>query len=409
LYSNLKEMRFIPSFFRKKDPNKPKKSKLREWIDAIVFAVVVATFLRWLLLEAYTIPTPSMEGSLLTGDFLFVSKLHYGARTPKTPLQVPLTHQKIFFTNIPSYLDWIQLPQYRLPHFSEVKNGDVVVFNYPGFEEKQPRHPVDLRTNYIKRCIAIAGDTIEIRNADVYVNGKPFPNHEKTQFSYSIEVKDEIPQEDLEDLGLFVGEEVENPDIEYLPAQNRYVGFLSEETARAIQKFPQVKKVEKIVMPAGKKEEAGQTILNDKGKGETIFGENVYPVFPHSAKFNWNRDNFGTLWVPKKGATIPINENTLALYGFTIQEFEGYDKGEIEITNNNELLIDKKPVKTYTFKQDYYFMMGDNRHNSLDSRYWGFVPADHIVGKALFIWMSWESRAKWYKKIRWGRLLNGIR
>ncbi|GAB4125175.1 MAG: hypothetical protein OHK0045_08630 [Raineya sp.] len=397
-------------FFKKKsseDNSKPKKSKLREWVDAIVFAVVVATFLRWLFLEAYTIPTPSMEGSLMTGDFLFVSKLHYGARTPKTPLQLPLTHQKIWFTEIPSYLDWIQLPQYRLPHFSEVKNGDVVVFNYPGFEEGQRRYPTDLRTNYIKRCIAIGGDTLSIRNAVVFVNGKPFKNHEKVQYTYSIEVKDEIPEETISELGLFTSESGENPDIEFFPSQNKYIAYLNEKTVEAIKKLPQVVKVELLAMPEGKKEESAMVVLNERGKGEMIMGKDVYPVFPHSPKFNWNRDNFGPLWVPKKGATIPINENTLALYGSTIAEFEGYDKKQIEITEK-QLFIDKKPVENYTFKQDYYFMMGDNRHNSLDSRYWGFVPADHIVGKALFVWMSWESRAKWYKKIRWRKLFSGI-
>lgn len=402
-------------FFQKKNTEstpKPKKSKLREWVDAIVFAVVVATFLRWLLLEAYTIPTPSMEGSLMTGDFLFVSKLHYGARTPKTPLQVPLTHQKIWFTELPSYLDWIQLPQYRLPHFSEVKNGDIVVFNYPGFEDGQRRYPTDLRTNYIKRCVAMAGDTLKIIDAKVYINNQAFPDHPKTRHQYIISVKDEIPRENIEEMGLYFLEDInkqrgENEDIDFLASENKYVAFLTKSQVEEFKKMPQVVKVEMAIIPAGQKENAAQFVLNDKGKGEVIMGKDVNGVFPHSPKFSWNRDNFGPLWIPKKGATIPINENTLALYGFTIAEFEGYDKKQIEITEK-ELFIDKQPIKSYTFKQDYYFMMGDNRHNSLDSRYWGFVPADHVVGKALFIWMSWESRAKWYKKIRWNRLFNGI-
>ena len=402
-------------FFKKKnteDTPKVKKSKLREWVDAIVFAVVVATFLRWLFLEAYTIPTPSMEGSLMTGDFLFVSKLHYGARTPKTPLQLPLTHQKMWFTDLPSYLDWVQLPQYRLPHFSDVKNGDVVVFNYPGFEEGQVRYPTDLRTNYIKRCVAIAGDTLSIVNAEVFVNGKPFQNHPQTRHSYAIRVKDEIPKENIEKMGLFFLEDIdrekgENYDIDFVASQGLYSAFLTNSQVEEFKKMPQVVKVEMLTAPKGEKEGSEMVVLNEKGKGERVAGENIYPVFPHSPKFNWNRDNFGPLWIPKKGASIPINENTLALYGFTIAEFEGYDKKQVAITEK-QLFIDKKPVETYTFKQDYYFMMGDNRHNSLDSRYWGFVPADHIVGKALFIWMSWEGRAKWLKKIRWSRLFNGI-
>jgi signal peptidase I len=395
------------SFFKKKESSQP-KSKLREWVDAIVFAVVVATFLRWLFLEAYTIPTPSMEGSLLTGDFLFVSKLHYGARTPKTPLQMPLTHQKLWFTELPSYLDWIQLPQYRLPHFSDIKNGDVVVFNFPGFEDGQRRHPTDLRTNYIKRCVGIGGDSIAIRDGEVFVNGKAFANHEKVQMTYAIEVKEEIPAEVFEDLGLFFSEDgKENADIEFFPTQNKYVGYLNKKTVEALKKHPLVKKVELLTYPKGKKEEAERVILNEEGKGEYIMGKDINPVFPNHPSYNWNRDNFGPLWIPKKGVKIEINEQTLILYGFTIQEFEGYKKDQVKI-EKNQLIIDGQVVKDYTFKQDYYFMMGDNRHNSLDSRYWGFVPADHVVGKALFIWMSWEGRAKWYKKIRWGRLFKGI-
>jgi signal peptidase I len=401
-------------FFQKKNTEstpKPKKSKLREWVDAIVFAVVVATFLRWLLLEAYTIPTPSMEGSLMTGDFLFVSKLHYGARTPKTPLQIPLTHQKIWFTELPSYLDWIQLPQYRLPHFSDVKSGDVVVFNYPGFEEGQRRYPTDLRTNYIKRCIAVGGDTLSIRNAEVFVNGKRFQDHPKTRHQYLIQVKDEIPKENIDEIGLYFYEDVnaaagENFEINYFPKENRYMAWLTNSQVEEFKKMPQVVKVEMMAVPDKVKEPASRFILNEKGKGQRI-EEDTNAVFPHNPKFRWNRDNFGPLWIPKQGATIPINEQTLALYGFTIAEFEGYDKNQVEVTEK-QLLIDKKPVENYTFKQDYYFMMGDNRHNSLDSRYWGFVPADHIVGKALFVWMSLETRAKWYKKIRWNRLFNGI-
>jgi len=168
---------------REKKKEKKHKSALREWVDAIVFAVIAATIIRWLLLEAFTIPTPSMEKSLLVGDFLFVSKIHYGPRTPKTPLQVPLTHQTIWWTNIPSYVDWIQLPQYRLPGFTSVKRNDVVVFNYP----PELKYPVDLKTNYIKRCIAIPGDCLKVENARVFVNGEPAPTPPKMQLKHFIE------------------------------------------------------------------------------------------------------------------------------------------------------------------------------------------------------------------------------
>lgn len=402
-------MKFQFPFFKKKESTKP-KSKLREWVDAIVFAVVVATFLRWLLLEAYTIPTSSMEGSLLTGDFLFVSKLHYGARTPKTPLQMPLTHQKIWLTNLPSYLTWIQLPQYRLPHFSEVKSGDAVVFNYPGLEPRMHRYPTDLRTNYIKRCVGVAGDSLEVKDTKVFLNGKQFQNHEKVQHKYYVYVKEEIPIETFQEMGLFSADddkvEANEHDIESFDGNKKmYVAYINEKTVEAFKKMPQVTKVELEIEPKNQVEpNSGYLVVKEDGIADFVAGN---PVFPNHPKFTWNRDNFGPVWIPKKGAKIAINENTLILYGFTIQEFEGYDKDEVKI-EKNQLIIEGKAVTEYTFKQDYYFMMGDNRHRSSDSRYWGFVPADHVVGKALFIWMSWEGRAKWYKKIRWGRLFNGI-
>src|SRR5687768_10770235 len=198
-------------FWKGKEAKETKpKSKVREWWDAILFAVVAATLIRWLIMEAYTIPTPSMENSLLVGDFLFVSKFHYGTRTPKTPLQIPLTHQKIWFTEIPSYLDWIQLPQYRLPGFSEVKRGDVVVFNVPGmyennwglYESQWKKYPVDLKTNYIKRCMALPGDVIEIKDRQVYVNGEATPNPPQMQYNYTVFAKDEINQRNLDKLEL---------------------------------------------------------------------------------------------------------------------------------------------------------------------------------------------------------------
>jgi signal peptidase I len=165
---------------------KKKKSKLREWVDALVFAIIVASFIRWIFMEAFTIPTPSMEGSLLTGDFLFVSKIHYGARTPQTPLQLPLTHQTIWWTDLPSYLTWIQLPIYRIPGLVSVKNNDVVVFNYPPKEDGKPEYPTDLKTNYIKRCMGIAGDTIEVRDLQVYINGKKALNPPELQYRYLV-------------------------------------------------------------------------------------------------------------------------------------------------------------------------------------------------------------------------------
>jgi signal peptidase I len=401
-------MNFNPlKFFKKKevDPNKPKKSKVREWADALLFAVVAATLIRWLLLEAYTIPTPSMESSLMVGDFLFVSKVNYGARTPKTPLQLPLTHQSIWFSEkIPSYLDWIQLPQFRLPGFSDVERNDVVVFNYPGLEDGKKRHPIDLRTYYIKRCVAVAGDSISIQNAQVYINGKSVTNPPEMQHSYSIYTKTDINEKHLKNLKLHANDDNRN----MARTDYGYYAQISEKTAEDFKSLGNVTKVEKIL---GKKDEVEPNDvypalkLNANNIAERT-GDPVNAVFPHHRDFSWNKDWFGTLWIPKKGVKITLTKKNVILYGSTIQENEGLKDVKIQ---NEELFIDGKKVESYTFQQDYFFMMGDNRHNSLDSRYWGFVPQDHIVGKALFVWMSLDPNEGFFSKIRWKRLFTLIK
>lgn len=363
---------------------KPAKQKgpVREWFDAILFAVVAATLIRWLIMEAYTIPTPSMENSLLVGDFLFVSKFHYGTRTPKTPLQVPLTHQKIWFTEIPSYSKAIQLPQYRLPGFSEVKREDVVVFNVPPRELNDGKdYPVDLKTNYIKRCVAIPGDVLTIKDKQVTVNGQPIGNPPGMQFSYLVHSKDDISERNFEKL------QIDPDDYNYLgrPENNNviYQMFLSKEKAEELKKIPYIVKVE-------------EDYRTNDGPD--------FRIFPLGKQ--WNGDNYGPLTIPKEGMTIAINDSTLAIYGDAITLYDHNENAKIE---NKKLLIDGKEVTEYTFKQNYYFMMGDNRHNSLDSRYWGFVPEDHIVGKAFFIWLSIDKYAGFLNKIRWNRFFMLIR
>jgi signal peptidase I len=369
-------------------PMKP-KSKAREWWDAILFAVVAATLIRWLIMEAYTIPTPSMEKSLLVGDFLFVSKFHYGTRTTTTPLQIPLTHQKIWFTNIPSYLNWIKLPQYRLPGISKIKREDVVVFNVPPKELNDGiDYPVDLKTNYIKRCVAIPGDTLRVVNRQVIINGKPEANPPLMQFSYLVTANDEINDRILTKYKLY--------DAQIVSRQNNSVIYQMFLTPELAQELKQLNFISDVRV---------STYNGFEGFGERTVKNVESNIFPDSKMFPWNGDFYGPLVIPAEGMTIDINDSTLATYGSTIRQYDHNDDVKIE---NGKLFIDGKEVTKYTFHQNYYFMMGDNRHNSLDSRYWGFVPEDHVVGKAFFIWLSIDSNADFLHKIRWSRFFKLI-
>jgi signal peptidase I len=382
-------------FWEKKKQEEPKKKKsaVREWWDAIVFAVVAATLIRWLIMEAYTIPTPSMENSLLVGDFLFVSKFHYGTRTPRTPLQIPLTHQKIWFTDIPSYVKWIQLPSYRLPGISSVKNGDVVVFNVPRIEENNygnydrsswEDYPVDLKTNYIKRCIAVGGDVLEIKDKQIFVNGKAVEPAPGQRFEYRVVAKDKINQRNIENLGLDGDDYRElgfadpnNPNYFY------YQMYLTSEKLAAVKALPYVVSAE----------------VETQGAEAERFPFSKYTP-------SWTGSNFGPLTMPKEGMKIQINDSTLSIYGSTIRDYE--DLKDVKL-DSGKLTIAGKEVTEYTFKQNYYWMMGDNRDNSLDSRYWGFVPEDHIVGKGFFIWLSIDKYGTFFDKIRWNRFFKLIR
>lgn len=353
---------------------KKKKSPTREWVDALVFAVVAASLIRWLLLEPFTIPTASMEKSLLVGDFLFVSKMHYGTRIPKTPLQVPLTHQKIWGTEIPSYSDAIQLPYYRLPGFRDVERYDVVVFNYP----VEFQYPADLKTNYIKRAVGIPGDVIEIKNSELLVNGEIAMKPEEMQFSYDVITSRPLNAE-------FFKEYEVNPDSFYSFSDGSgYMVFATNEMISRIESSPVVTSVTKRI------------------EKESFRDPRIYPA---NTSYTWNADNYGPLKVPAKGETIQLTQENLDKYSFVIEKYEGHDS---VVMQDGALVIDGQKVDSYTFKQDYYFMMGDNRHDSLDSRFWGFVPEDHIVGKAWFLWLSLDKYESMFSKIRWNRFFKGI-
>ncbi|MCF2488837.1 signal peptidase I [Dyadobacter sp. CY347] len=389
----------VTSILKKPQEVKPKKSGFREWLDSVLFAVIAATLIRWLFFSAFVIPTPSMENSLLVGDYLFVSRLHYGTTTPVTPLQVPLTHQTIWGTSIPSYLDWIQLPQYRLPGFSDVKRGDVVVFNLPVehpnaynkygsvLPDLHP-HPLDLRSNYIKRCVAVAGDKLEVRAGQVFVNGVEQKNPPRMQSEYFVSTTTSVNEQNvfhkngITDFAQFT--ETFNDTI----AANDESGYIIKTTSALVDRIKGFDFVKRI-----------EPVLTSKGLKDPY-------LFPASDALYWNKDNYGPINVPKEGVTITLTAANIALYGEVIQNYEGNDNIEMK---DGKILQDGKVLTSYTFRQDYYFMMGDNRHNSADSRYWGFVPKDHIVGKAVFVWMSLDpDPVSFLNKIRWDRIFRII-
>ncbi|MBB6003155.1 signal peptidase I [Arcicella rosea] len=397
----------------KKQPKQ--KSPFREWIDSVVFAVVAATLIRFFFFEAYTIPTPSMESSLMVGDFLFVSKLHYGVRTPKTPLQVPLTHQKIWGTDIPSYLRWLDLPIKRLPGFSEVKQGDAVVFNVPNYTPDGDA-PVDLRTYYIKRCIGTPGKTLEIRDTQVYIDGKPMENPVKMQHKYLLYAKQDLQtlgeQEiaTFEEMGITNGFDAtggpndnitlpmgddEIRSLDSTKSSFRYIINTSQDNIDELKKKVWVQDIKKVFMPKG---------IQDGQEGNTN-DDGDTPMFGTSYSYAWNRDNYGPLLIPNKGLTIKLDSGNVDKYKYIIKYYEG---NQNVVIDGHRIMVDGKTITSYTFKQDYYFMMGDNRHHSADSRYWGFVPADHIVGKAVFIWMSLDPNKNFLSKIRWNRIFRFV-
>lgn len=392
------------AFWKIKAKKRGKMTKSEEWVDAIIFAVIAATFIRMFFIEAYTIPTPSMERDLLVGDYLFVSKFHYGPKLPNTPLSIPFIHNALPGSNnrVKSFSDAIQLDYKRLAGLENVERNDIVVFNFPEgdtviaekadqsyyeLEREAKRRgmpsyidnrrytlitrPVDKKDNYIKRCVAVPGDKLEIRDGDIYINDEKGIVPPNLQFLYMIQTSGtSFSPRLMEKYG------INDRDIAANNGQSIYM-FLTDEKKEKIEKLNFVTSVTK---------------MND------LKGEGRIEVFPHDGR--WNKDNFGPLIMPAKGATVALDSESIPLYRRII---EVYDDNTLEI-RNGKCYINGEESNTYTFKQDYYWMMGDNRHNSLDSRFWGFVPEDHIVGKPLFIWLSMEPDANGFSKIRWNRL-----
>jgi signal peptidase I len=393
------------AFWKKKEASQPKKKKsfIREWVDAAVFAIVAASIIRIFLVEAYTIPTGSMEGSLLVNDYLFVSKVSYGARTPMTPLAVPLVHNTLPFFNCKSYTELVQWGYHRLPGFGHIERNDVVVFNFPAgdtvaLEVQQDQdyysllrnynndrafvknnftvlsRPVDKKENYIKRCVGIPGDTIEVRGGYLYVGNKLSKQYPHSKMTYTIATNGQVSLDE------FVEEQDMNPEeLNYDPNSKMYIANLSNDQVAAIKKMNGVIAIAPFVLD----------------KNDTR--DNAFPN--DTANFKWNRDFYGPFIVPKAGQQVTLSLQNIALYQRIIAN---YEHNSLDI-KDGKIFINGKEATTYTFQMNYYWMMGDNRHNSADSRYFGFVPDDHIVGKAWFVWLSFGN-----KGIRWNRLFRSI-
>ena len=377
-----------------------------EWVNAIVFATVVASLVHIFIFQMYVIPTSSMEGSLLVGDYLYVSKVTYGPQMPNTPLSFPFVHHTMpFSTTRKSFSEAIQRPYHRLKGLKEIQRNDVVVFNFPagdtvllenqavtyydvlrdfqttfGPEEGRRRlndeftvisRPVDKRENYIKRCVAVPGDSLEVRDGQVWINGAPQEPIPGIQYRYVVQTSAPFSQYALENLGV----------REYSGNGSSYYMLISEATAEKLRSLNNVIAVRRYIAPP------------------------TTEVFPQWEEPRWSADNYGPIRIPRKGESVALTPENLSLYEQISTAFEG-DTLELR---DGAILIDGAPTESYTFGMNYYWMMGDNRHNSADSRFWGFVPEDHIVGKASFIWLSLESGKGFPANIRWNRLFKKVR
>ena len=416
-----------------KDAERPVRFVM-SWVDALVFALVAVYFINLFFFQNFVIPSSSLEKSLLTGDYLFVSKVSYGQRIPQTPLTMPLTQHTLPIINTKSYIEWPHWDYRRVKGLGKVKLNDIVVFNYPAgdslvnepeyqaadyyqlvysfgqqlYEQETP-NPIDVRTltpqrqrnyfdwiytlgrnyikdnpnkfgdiisrptdrreNYVKRCVGLPGQTLQIKNRIVYLDGKANKEPENVQYTYYVKLRNNLPDELMKQLGI---------SIEDLTMLNQS-GCM-----------PLTKAVVKAL--SARKDLVESIRLNtDAQTGD---------LYPLNAVTGWTRDNSGPIWIPKKGATVKLNMQNIAVYERPIRVYEGNDL----TVKDSKIYINGKPATSYTFKMDYYWMMGDNRHNSADSRYWGFVPEDHIVGKPIFIWWSSDPDRKGFGGIRWNRL-----
>lgn len=375
------------------------RKRLGETIPALIFAVVVASVIRFFTFEAYTIPTPSMEKSMMVGDFLFVSKMHYGTRLPTTPLAFPLMHDRIPFTELPSFLRWFELPYSRIPGLQRIQRNEPFVFNYP----MDSHLPLDKRMNYVKRCVGIPGDSIKIENQQLFVNGTPLETDGRAhlQFTYYVRTNGQTFNKNIlkRRFDIYYGnnQEIQSGysfgDVMQL-GQHEYLITIADDLVDDFRRLGNVVDVVPLNAysdPLNYPDSLPNTVKRYLAKYTTPNAE----IFPNPqdhkhVPFAWTRDNYGPLWIPQKGATVELDSHNINIYHRIIRVYEG---NELEIIDGKTFLINGEKTSSYTFTQDYYWAMGDNRHNSLDSRFWGFVPKDHVLGKPVFVWMSYDKFA----------------
>jgi signal peptidase I len=394
-------------FWRKRQAPEKKPKLSTEFLDSLIIAIMLAIFIRTFFMEAYTIPTSSMEKTLDVGDYIFVSKFRYGPRLPITPITIPFTHNILPYTkNTKSFSTLIKFPYRRLSGISSIKNFDVVVFNYPegdtviknlpdksyyqmvrqyGYDYinihyKKLYRPVDKRDNYTKRVIGLPGDTIHIQHGRTFVNNKPEPLSQGCQFNYSLKAEGTAYDTLLfNKLGVSIYDvnyNVYNSIYSVPLTRSMYLNLIDSNYFKTIVRY----------------ESIDPSAMNNQ-------------IFPFDHRFFWTEDNFGPLVVPKKGVTIELNKDNLPLYKRIIANYEG---NALKVLNDS-IYINDTLSNSYTFSMNYYFMLGDNRHNSNDSRYWGLVPENHIIGKAILVWLSIDKNKKWYNCIRWKKMFNFIR
>ena len=425
------------------------------WVDAFVFALVAVYFVNLYLFQNYQIPSSSLEKSLLVGDFLYVSKVSYGPRVPNTPLSMPLAQHTLPLFNCKSYIEWPQWKYKRVPGFGKVKLNDIVVFNFPAGDtvalnnqmedfynlayregrrlyphtvnmdsltREQQRHvydlyynagrnlirsnpqmygkvvvrPVDRRENYVKRCVGLPGDTLQIKDGQVYIDGKATQNPEDLQFNYFVQTTGPlIPESMFRELGISNDDQWLVTDGAETNENAPFLASLGITGHTPVYHLPLTQKMLKAL-------EGNKKLVNRIVREPGDLGGDVYPLNLYT---KWDRDNYGPIWIPAKGATITLTDDNLPIYERCIEAYEG---NKLE-RRDDGIYINGQKTDTYTFQMDYYWMMGDNRHNSLDSRYWGFVPEDHVVGKPIVVWLSLDKDRGWFDgKIRWNRLFKWV-